>query len=395
MNAPRASVIVVSHSRAALLRRAALSIYYQTHRDFELVIVADAAGLDAVRTLPFADRIKCVLYEKQNISAARNLGIDRASGDYIAFMDDDAVAEPRWLSIMISEADRHGFGAVTGTVLGRNGLSVQWADQSVDQHGFDAPMQPGAIRKFHGTNMLFRAEILRDLGGFDEAFHFLYDDTDMATRLQTAGYKTRFVDAPLIHHGFAASPRRSARRAPKSFFDIGASYVQYLHRYGPEQGRNDAMLQFEKAQRRRLARFVLQGDLSPLRVAPLMAELRAGFSAGQNRASVLRKRFENPPPFQPLRQDITQPPVALSGSWWARRALRQQAAVAAMAGRVTSLFLFHPTIVPHQVRFHPDGYWEQVGGLFGRSDRNQAPFVPWSHATRFAIEWQNVAARRG
>ncbi|MCV2876028.1 glycosyltransferase [Rhodobacteraceae bacterium XHP0102] len=395
MNDPRASVIVVSHSRATLLRRAALSIYFQTHRDFELIIVADAAGISAVKTLPFADRIKCVLYENQNISAARNLGIDCAAGAYIAFLDDDAVAEPRWLSRLISEVETHGFGAVTGTVLGRNGLSVQWGDQSVDHRGFDAPMQKGNIRKLHGTNMLFRAEILRTLGGFDEAFHFLYDDTDAAMRLQAAGDGIGFVDMPLIHHGFAPSPRRSARRAPTTLFEIGASYTQFLNRHCPDHQHDAAMLEFEKAQMRRLSRFVLRGDLSPLRVAPLLKELRSGFLTGQTRAPALRARFDTPPAFQPLRLDSGQPPTLLSGRWWARRALRQRAAAAAMAGRATSLFLFHPTILPHQVRFHPDGYWEQVGGLFGPSDRNQAWFTPWSYANRFAIEWENIAARRG
>ena len=94
MSQPRVSVIVVSHGRPDLLCRAALSVFHQNHRPVELIIVTDHVGLAAISTLPFVSRIKRVLFENENISAARNIGIDHAAAEYIAFLDDDAVAEP-------------------------------------------------------------------------------------------------------------------------------------------------------------------------------------------------------------------------------------------------------------------------------------------------------------
>lgn len=137
MSQPRVSVIVVSHGRPDLLCRAALSVFHQNHRPVELIIVADHLGLAAISTLPFVSRIKRVLFENENISAARNIGIDHAAAEYIAFLDDDAVAEPMWLSLMLKEMCQHPWAALTGTVLGRNGISVQWGDVGFDDLGRD------------------------------------------------------------------------------------------------------------------------------------------------------------------------------------------------------------------------------------------------------------------
>jgi len=63
MSQPRLSVIVVSHGRPDLLCRAALSVFHQNHRPVELIIVADHVGLAAISILPFASRIKRVLFE--------------------------------------------------------------------------------------------------------------------------------------------------------------------------------------------------------------------------------------------------------------------------------------------------------------------------------------------
>lgn len=395
MSQPRVSVIVVSHGRPDLLCRAALSVFHQNHRPVELIIVADHVGLAAISTLPFVSRIKRVLFENENISAARNIGIDHAAAEYIAFLDDDAVAEPMWLSLMLNEMCQHPWAALTGTVLGRNGISVQWGDVGFDDLGRDQPKSGSGPRKLHGTNMLFRADILRQLGGFDEAYRFLYDDTDLAMRLHHAGHETGYLDGELIHHGFAQSARRSARRMPKTLFEIGASYAGFLRRYAPPASMDAALLDFEYTQKRRIERFVLSGDLSPFRIAPLLAELRSGFEQGRMRPLLLRQSFDQAPPFQPLRDDDPQPPVILHGPWRDRHRLRIQAAQHAAAGENTSLFLFHPTAVPHWVRFHRQGYWEQVGGLYGPSRRDQKRVVLWRFAGRVQAETARVASARG
>jgi hypothetical protein len=296
---------------------------------------------------------------------------------------------------MLNEMCQHPRAALTGTVLGRNGISVQWGDVGFDELGRDQPKSGSGPRKLHGTNMLFRADILRQIGGFDEAYRFLYDDTDLAMRLHHAGHETGYLDGGLIHHGFAQSARRSVRRAPKTLFEIGASYGGFLRRYAPPASMGAALLDFEYMQKQRIERFVLSGDLSPFRIAPLLAELRSGFEQGRMRPLMLRQSFDQAPPFQPLRDDDPQPPVILHCPWRDRHRLRLQAADHAAAGENTSLFLFHPTAVSHRVRFDRQGYWEQVGGLYGPSRRDQKRFALWRFADRVQAEAARVATARG
>ena len=109
-----------------------------------------------------------------NISAARNLGADLAGGDILAFIDDDAVPEPTWLNHLVSPLSETHCAAVTGTVLGRNGISVQWANRVVDAEGraFPAPEGPlpdGLAVKLEGTNMGLRRDVLARLAGLTRA----------------------------------------------------------------------------------------------------------------------------------------------------------------------------------------------------------------------------------
>ena len=73
MTARRASVIVVSRHRAAALRRCLLALAQQDHPKFEVVVVADPAGVAAAQTLGL--RLKILPFDEANISAARNLGL--------------------------------------------------------------------------------------------------------------------------------------------------------------------------------------------------------------------------------------------------------------------------------------------------------------------------------
>jgi hypothetical protein len=85
----------------------------------------------------------------------------------------------------------------------------------------------------------------------------------------------------------------------------------------------------------------------------------------------------------------------LAGRSWSRRRLRAEAAGLAARGDVVSLFLFGPTTLYHRVRHDPAGFWEQSGGLFGRSDRTQPLVRSHTFRQRLADEVRRVAKVRG
>ncbi|WP_420014187.1 glycosyltransferase family 2 protein [Tateyamaria sp.] len=123
------SVVVVSRDRPTALLRCLTGLNQLQYLNFEVVVVADPKGEAAVARSPFADLVKLVGFDRANISEARNLGISHAAGDVVAFIDDDAVPEPTWLTQLVAPARRPNVAAMGGYVRGRNGISFQWRAQ--------------------------------------------------------------------------------------------------------------------------------------------------------------------------------------------------------------------------------------------------------------------------
>jgi hypothetical protein len=107
MGTPLVSVIVPTYGRAAMLAEALGSVAAQTVEHLECIVVDDA-GPDAVETdaLPDARFTLIRLPQNRGPSAARNVGLRAARGEYVAFLDDDDVFTPERIAIGLEGVDR-------------------------------------------------------------------------------------------------------------------------------------------------------------------------------------------------------------------------------------------------------------------------------------------------
>ncbi len=406
MSQPSVSIVIVSRGRPNLLRLCLTGVMRLHYAKYEIVVVADRAGVDMARSLPEADHLKIAHCPEANISVARNLGIGLAAGDIVAFVDDDAVPEPGWLAHLVRPFVDPSVGAAGGFVRGRNGISFQWRARSVDCAGWSHAMKvdseqpslpvapPGHAVKTEGTNMAVRRDVVSALGGFDPAFQFYLDETDLNMRLAAAGYRTAIVPLAQVHHAYGPSARRQADRVVTDLSQIGASQMVFLRKHCPVEDHAEALKKFEQEQSIRVA--AQKGSGGDDGGADLIAGLRAGFQMGRERA------LENPLPelssgqqaFLPFESYATETARILAGRYWRKKVLHRQAAAAAKAGETVSLYVFSRTALFHTVRFHPNGYWVQRGGLFGRSQRNQPLFRILSFKRRLQEECVRVAAPR-
>jgi len=98
---PAISVIIPTYNRAALLREAIQSVFRQTWRDFEIVVVDDGST-DATPEVArdFGDRIVYLRQENRGVNAARNVAVAQARGDYIALLDSDDMYLPYTLELL-------------------------------------------------------------------------------------------------------------------------------------------------------------------------------------------------------------------------------------------------------------------------------------------------------
>jgi GT2 family glycosyltransferase len=399
MAAVPVSLIVVSRHRPEALARAIAGIHLLDHPQTELIVVADpatCAGLAGVAA-------KVVAFDTANISAARNLGLAQAAGEVVAFLDDDAVPEPSWLSRLVAPFADPRVTAAGGFVRGRNGISYQWRASLVDAAGQDHPLavppgvslHPGtAMRavKTQGTNCAFRLADLRAIGGFDPAFRFYLDEADVNLRLAARGGLTAVVPGAEVHHGFAASARRRADRVPTDLTEIGASLACFLRRHNGGLAALDA---HRRDQRARALRHMVEGRIEPRDVTRLMQGFDRGVAEGLAR---------DLPPLAPLADPgaVFAPPPGLgprpgrviAGRAFQAARLHAEARRAAAGGAVVTLFCLSATALYHRHWFNPQGYWVQEGGVFGRAVRSDPLLRRSTLAQRVAEQCQRLAAYR-
>ncbi|MEY8097606.1 glycosyltransferase family 2 protein [Falsihalocynthiibacter sp. S25ZX9] len=398
MSTPAASIIIVSRERPKALARCLLGVSQLNHPDFEVIVVADVAGLDVVADLPFSAQIKTAFFDEANISQARNLGLAMAAGEIVAFIDDDAVPEPSWLMRLTEPFGDPNVAAAGGYVRGRNGISFQWRASSVDTAGRTRPLRVPSRNpmvfsppecqavKTEGTNCAFRRDILMKMGGFDPVFAFYLDETDVNMRLAIAGRSTAIVPLAQVHHGYLPSKRRNSERVPKSLFDIGRSIALFHRKYADQVDAQMAWRVERIEQRKRLLRFMQSGALEPSDVLGLMRSLEAGHQSGSNAKLIsLPELPTNGAVFEKFMQTPYNHHV-LSGRIWQRKRLRKQAKILVSAKNRVTLVVLSPTSLFHRITFTEDGFWEQNGGIFGKSNRNQPYFQIYGFRSRVRDE---------
>lgn len=390
----QASVIIVSRHRPAALLRAITALRQQDHANFELIVVADPAAIAGV-----AQDIKKIAFDEANISAARNLGLAVAAGDIVAFIDDDAVAEPTWLTRLTAPFGNLDVMASTGFIRGRNGISWQWRASDVDHLGQDHPFDVTDLTlrgpthrravKTQGTNCAFRTDALRAIGGFDPAYRFYLDEADVNLRMACL---TAIVPEAQVHHGYLASARRRNDRLPLTLFDIAASTAVFLRRHAPDEISPARLIAH---QTQRLAAWQKAGKMTQGQVDDLLASMTLGWQNGLAQdlrgPTVLARNVAD---FLPLGGIGPRAGVVFAGRIWSRKSLRKQAENAVSQGNIVTVICLSPTIRAHRVEFDAAGFWLQQGGIWGRADRSDPRIIWGRFSHRIAQEIARIRSVR-
>ncbi|AGB39031.1 glycosyltransferase family 2 protein [Natronococcus occultus] len=168
----RVSVVIPTYERPGFLEDAVRTALAQTCEDLEVVVVDDGSERDYARetVATFPNRVVCVEHdENRGLSAARNTGIERASGEYVAFLDDD----DRWHETKIErqlerieDADRPGLVTCLSVSVTPDGEVIH-----VERDAPSGDLSDPILRKNligSPSRVLVRTDVLEELGGFDE-----------------------------------------------------------------------------------------------------------------------------------------------------------------------------------------------------------------------------------
>ena len=205
---PLVSVIITTHNRLDLLKKAIDSVRNQSYKNFELIVVDDAS-IDGTKEYCEGqdfDYIYIPQEESKGGNHARNIGIKSAKGKYCAFLDDDDRWKESYLEKMVGLIEEKGCGMVYSGVTYEqyNGDDVQYEDIV---HGFDGDLSTIVLYSaFASTScMMVNKELLNHIGMFDENLT-AWQDYELVLRIaqETSIY---FVREPLIYYRIVANDR--------------------------------------------------------------------------------------------------------------------------------------------------------------------------------------------
>jgi GT2 family glycosyltransferase len=202
---PDYEVIVVddgsSDNTAMLARHYGFRVIHTSNRGLSSALPGRENGHDWVITRP-----------NRGLSNARNLGLEAATGEIVAYIDDDAYPDPHWLTYLAAtflNPRTEKYGGVGGPNIAppRDGLI---ADCVAHSPGGPVHVLLTNQKAEHipGCNMAFRRVALKTIGGFDPQFHVAGDDVDVCWRLQAQGWTLGFSPAAMVWHH-----RRNSLRA--------------------------------------------------------------------------------------------------------------------------------------------------------------------------------------
>lgn len=183
--APVVSVIITTYRRPYLLRRAIRSVLHQSYSDIELLVIDDNNADDhhryatsrIISDFSGVGNIRYIKHEKNsNGAAARNTGLNLASGKYVTFLDDDDFFLPRRIENLVNylESDRDLDGVYSGYAWQRKNKVFRIVYPS----SFEDPVfELLRLNSFTGTgsNFICRTGLAREINGFDERFERFQD----------------------------------------------------------------------------------------------------------------------------------------------------------------------------------------------------------------------------
>ena len=213
-----ATVVIPTLTAGDTLAECLASLAAQTLRDFETIVV-DNSGRGLVRSCGYSGISVIEMKRNVGFGAAINAAFAASNAPYLATLNDDAVADPEWLSSLVAALDSSpGAGSCASQVrlygrmvLDSAGMSI-CADGSSKQRGHLRPPSDYPLREAvlmpSASAAIYRRTMLVETEGFDGDFFLYCEDTDLGLRAARAGWTCLYVPEAVVEHRYSHSAGR-------------------------------------------------------------------------------------------------------------------------------------------------------------------------------------------
>jgi GT2 family glycosyltransferase len=214
MTSNSVSVIIVNWNGAFYLGSCLDALRSQTAPPDSVTLIDNASFDHSIEIVEagYPEISVTKLEDNFGFSVANNIALKRVSTDYVALLNNDAMPHSHWLAYLVDGLESHpeaGFAASkmlflhkpsridrSGDVYTTAGTALLRGrgepSDAYDKRGYVFGACAGAA--------LYRTEMLRDIGLFDEDFFLLYEDVDLSFRAQLRGYKCIYVPEAVVYH---------------------------------------------------------------------------------------------------------------------------------------------------------------------------------------------------
>jgi glycosyltransferase involved in cell wall biosynthesis len=214
------SVVIPTHNRAELVKRAVQSVLNQSYANVEIIVVDDGSSDDtssALEEFITAGLIRYIRHDSpQGASAARNSGIMAANGKYITGLDDDDIFEPSRIEELINAYEPNYSFVYSYSYIIRNGRKF------LRRYASHITLKKILYRNLVGNQILTERRRMTEIGGFDTELP-ARQDHDMWTRLIERFGQPLAVKKPLMievqsHNDRISSMPQKVREGASLFF---------------------------------------------------------------------------------------------------------------------------------------------------------------------------------
>ncbi len=220
MSGGKFSVVIPNWNGLRFLDACLKSLQQQSYNDIEIIVVDNASddGSQALIREGFPQVQLIILPENRGFTGACNIGMQSASGDIIALLNNDTEVDVNWVKEIVAGFcgdqevgmvaskmllfDKRDHFHTAGDTFGTDGSAGNRGAWERDIGQYDRVEYVfGAC----GGAAAYRKSMLDDIGLLDDDFFFLLEDIDLAWRAQLAGYKALYVPSAVVYHHLSAS----------------------------------------------------------------------------------------------------------------------------------------------------------------------------------------------